>query len=208
MSLGPVQPEQGSLQFDSKAYQVQTDGEGRFTFPKVPPGTWKLTRMIPMDQGGSATVWRGQPVQDVDVHPGETLSVTVGAGVRSVTGRLRLPAGMERRSGERLFAFMHTPFPRPPAEVQNDPAALQTWAQSPEIRALAQKARGYQLRENGDGSWSADEVTPGQYIVSVRQMASQPDPNTKPMVAEIPVTVQEGAEPLDLGELALQASAQ
>jgi RNA polymerase sigma factor (sigma-70 family) len=206
MSLGPVQMEAGSLQFDIKAYQVQTDGEGRFTFAKVPPGTWKLNRMVPMEQTESHSSWRDEPVQDVDVRPGETLSLTLGGGTRTVNGRIRLPAGMERRDGMRLFAFIHTPFPKPPAEVQNDPAALQKWGQSPEVRAIAQKARGYQLRENADGTWSAEEVAPGQYIVSVSQMANQPDPNTKPLVAEIPVTVQEGAEPLDLGELALQAA--
>jgi hypothetical protein len=101
-----------------------------------------------------------------------------------------------------LFASIHTSFPKPPAEIQNDQAAVMKWFQSPEIRALAQKVRGYQLHEDKDGSWSADEVPPGQYVISGGVMSPQPTPNTKLLVAERPVTVPDGTDPMDLGEVA------
>src|SRR5262249_39512591 len=112
-----------------------------------------------------------------------------------------------RAPGTRIFASIHTPFPKPPPEVRHDAEALRKWGQSAEIQALAQKARGYQLRENADGSWSAEDVAPGQYVLTMGLMGNAPDPKAKPMAAEIPVTVGEGTENLDLGELALQSVA-
>lgn len=208
ISLGPVKVGAVGIQFNFQAYQVLTDAGGRFVFPQVPPGTWQLVHLVPQNHG-DRTVWTHAPIQDVTMRPGETLSLTLGTGTRSVAARLRLPAGIERGPDARVFASVHTPFPKPPAEAQKDPEALQRWAQTPEVRALAEKARGYPLRENEDGTWVADEVPPGQYVLSVQVMGKPAADGSMQPVAmmETPVALPNGepTDVVDLGELILQA---
>ena len=208
MNLGSFQPGAASLslQFAFHAFQVETDAQGRFTFPKVPPGKWQLVRFVPIEIQGGHSSWSGEPVQEVEVAPGQTLSLTLGAGARRVSARFRFPAGFERKLGMHLFASIDSPFPNPPAELRSDPDALQKWTHSPEIAALAQKARRYPLHENADGTWSADEVLPGQYVLNASLMPSQSTPGAKPLMAATPVTIPDGVEPLDMGEVALQAA--
>lgn len=208
ISLGPIKAGEVGIQFDFQGYQVLTDADGRFVFAQVPPGTWKLVQLVPHKQGDQE-VWTHAPVQDVEVRPGETLSLTLGAGTRSASVRLRLPGRIERGPDTRVFASIHTPFPKPPPEVQKDPAAFQQWVQTPEVRALAEKARGYPLRETADGTWIADEVPPGQYILSVHVGKSAADGSVKPVATvESPVALPSGdaAEVVDLGEVTLQAA--
>ena len=60
---------------DFQAYDIETDGNGRFTFPKVPPGLHKLARRIPLD----AHSWTEDIIRDLAIRPGKTTTVTLAS---------------------------------------------------------------------------------------------------------------------------------
>lgn len=196
-----------AIQLDFHAFQVDVDGEGRFKFSQVPPGRWMLLRLIEHKMA-EGTSFMHSPLEEVEVQPGATTQLTLGAHSRSVATRLRMPAGLQRDDGTQIFATIHTPYIKQPPEIQKDPAALQRWSQTPEVRALINKMRSYQLQEGADGHWLADEVPPGEYILSVN-VVSKPGPDgvAKPLAsAELPVSISpgDGAESVDAGEIELK----
>ncbi len=195
------------IRFDSRAFQARTDAQGRFAFPQVPPGRWKLVRLLEHKEGAQ-TSWAHLPIQEIEVQPGQTTRLLLGAGARPVVAQVRLPEGLQRPPGARLFASIHTPVVQPPAEVRQDPQALHRWMQLPEVRSEMEKVRSYFMTENADGTWMAEEVAAGDYLLSVSLLGeSGRDGNLKPIAAaEVPVSVRPGNldETLDAGEVVLR----
>jgi RNA polymerase sigma factor (sigma-70 family) len=207
LNLDPLERGPASVRFEFRAFQVPTDEQGHFTFPQVPPGTWKLVRLIE-SKDGEHTVWSQIPLQDVEVQAGQTTQLTLGVNARPVVARVSLPSGVTRQPESRMFAFVHTPFVKPPAELQKDPEAFQRWAQSPEVRAQIANTRSYPLKEASAGTWTGEEVPPGDYILTVNLLGKpEPDGSAKSLaIAEVPVTISAGntAEAFDAGVIALQ----
>jgi len=206
------------LQYDSddlstlsSALSAETDAQGQFAIPKAPPGHYKLARVVVTHVSPTSSSSYKLPLTEVDIGPGETTTVTVGASNYTVRVRLRWPDGMKPQVNWRTFATIHTPFPKPPAEISNNPEAMKNWWQTPEVRALSAKARSYPLTENADGAWGVEDVAPGEYPldVNVTEWSSGGGPGPNSVRAHAGTTVTVPAEPpsgtLDLGEIVLQA---
>jgi len=58
---------------------TDTDNQGRFTFDRVPAGHLQISYRIPVGKNG----WRGEPLQEVDVQPGQTLEVKINTTDRA-----------------------------------------------------------------------------------------------------------------------------
>ena len=65
-----------SISSDSEKYKVTTDGAGRFVFPQAPPGENQLVLMVPIDMGPGRKGWSHCPLTNLDIPPGETVTVT------------------------------------------------------------------------------------------------------------------------------------
>jgi hypothetical protein len=185
-------------------FKAQSDARGHFVFPQAPPGRHKLMRVITL----SSNSWTSEPMTEVEIRPGETTSVTLGASNCTVTVHLRWPDEMKRQGNWRVFGSMQTSFPQPPAEVANNPQGLAGWRQTPEFRALAAQARFYTLIEDAVGLWSAEDVAPGNYALTVNVVDPPPaggqGSNRAQANATVTVSADSAGQTLDLGEIVLE----
>jgi len=190
------------------AYRIKTDESGHFAFPQVPPGKHRLMRRIE-HKYGSQTAWSHQPLEEVEIRPGETTQVTVGGSTCSVAVRVRWPQELARDPAWKLTASLQSPQPRPPQEALGNPQALAAWVALPEVKAALSKARHFPLTENADGSFSAEEVPAGDYVLSaaVFEPKATQGPAAIHARAETAVTIPANATTatVDLGELVLKA---
>ena len=131
---------------DFKAYQVTTDENGRFAFPQVPPGKHRLTRLAPL-KGGPATGWSLEPLQEVEIRPGETTQVTIGGSSHHVAARLRWPQELNRDPSWKVSASLRTPLPRPPENAVGNAQALAAWQALPEVQAALTNMRHFPLEK-------------------------------------------------------------
>jgi peroxiredoxin len=71
-----------------RSYSVKTDGNGCFEMPRVLPGRFMLAQWVP--NGVNRRIW---PVirASLDVEPGRSYDLKIGASGRPVSGRLVLP---------------------------------------------------------------------------------------------------------------------
>jgi uncharacterized GH25 family protein len=162
-------------------YDVEADENGHFAFPTVPPGNLTLSKWSSRAIRQAAL----NPLAEVEIQPGETKTMAVGA--YTATGRLRWPEGIKREADWSILAYY-----------------LQTQIAGP-------TPPGHRLTETPDGALAAEGLTPGSYLVKV-SVAGPPgsDGLAKTLLhADVPFTVP--AEPssgtLDLGEIVLQSPA-
>jgi len=73
-----LQYEQGDITtvlLDFQTFRVKANDSGHFLFPQVPPGKHKLVRVVET-KTGEQTWWNLKPLQEVEIRPGETTTVT------------------------------------------------------------------------------------------------------------------------------------
>jgi hypothetical protein len=79
----------GELRIPFSCLNARADAQGRFTFPRVPPGAYNLFRIFKPD--GSDTKRFGMShCVTIEVGPVETARVQVGGHGRSVVGSIRV----------------------------------------------------------------------------------------------------------------------
>jgi RNA polymerase sigma factor (sigma-70 family) len=194
----------GDLWFGYTAYRAKSDEAGKFVFPLVPPGKLKLLRIIPVKNG-----WSNKPEKDVEIRPGETTQVAIGGEGYTVTARVRWPAGFDQNSLQHLMAAVCTPTPAHLIELAKDPARRDRLQEMPEVQAFKNIRKEFQMEYSGDGAVSAEEVTPGEYMLSIYAFLrdSESKTNMTGLVGEVRITVP--ANPshgkIDVGEVALNA---
>jgi hypothetical protein len=175
---------------------AETDANGRFVFPRVPPGEFTLwTKQAqvtdphfhtPTNLGYSHyDDFRVPPVQ---VRLGETAAVS---GVfYTVTARLKVPAGMEMPTNWFMSAMAHQP-------------------QLPQDRSVTAF-----LREPTEGTWVAEDLPAGDYTLRAsvyeRGTATNDAPRFIPQIihmqTDVPFTIPPDPPKgvVDLGEIVLQ----
>jgi hypothetical protein len=206
----------GSVSADFMAYRTRTDRDGRFVFPKVPPGKHTLMRVV-WDKRPSGDVGTHVALQRLEIPAGETTKVRVDesamppatwedgdfpgettqpapvASGYQVTTRLRWPEGLERMANWNVFVLVQTPPPQRPAKAQSDAKAFAAWQASPEAKTALAQQRQYRLKEAPDGEYAVEGVPAGDYILTAA-VSEVPDP-AKPgqgqlrVYGEIPLTI-------------------
>lgn len=193
-----------TLSTDVEAYRVATDGEGRFAFPLVPPGKHRLIQVLSGGHMSDGTLFlRSAPLADVEVAPGQTTTVTIGASNYTVTARLRWPAGFAPNQSWNLSINLQ-------AQRAPPTAAAQTGAETLTSRHFSPMLRQIPFAPSADGTWVADNVPAGNY--SVRAEAhDQPDPGSGALPqrragARMPLVIPGDAPAvtLDLGEILMK----
>lgn len=197
----------GSVSADFQAYRVTTDENGHFAFAKVPPGTHRLVRLV-KQQDGRRTIWSHQPLEEVEIRPGETTQVTVGGASYSVTVRLRWPQDLKRDPAWTVNASLHTSVPPPPEDARTNPQALGEWQALPEVKAALRNMRHFALTENAEGVFSVEDIPSGQYTFAVSVFEPAPAPGLLTMHARGDAPVNIPSDPpsgtLDVGEVTLK----
>jgi hypothetical protein len=178
-------------------YQVETrtDAQGQFAFDRVIPGAGEVARVIVTDYGNGMQQHMGCWQEPVDVAPGQTVLVHIGARGRPVVGRIALKAAPGVHADWR----------------QNRPATLE----KPRVLNPLPGLFGQDPRQNDrfaagldkDGRFRIDDVPPGRYELTVTIDA--PRGLERPAMPEelgrvtVSVDVPEGNDdaPVDLGEI-------
>ncbi len=187
------------IQTDFNSYKTTTDDQGKFAFEQLPPGEGNITRLIrPMPN-----MWTYSDKTDVTVKSGETTQVTLGDSGAVVTGTVRLetpPTNGESVVYEgNISSTVSTP-------SFNSAAESQAYYQSPEWQALASKMKNYSFSVNPDGSFTADDIAPGNYSVNIQALKNGSQPWQHPPIASGHATVTvpdsfDPASPINIGEI-------
>lgn len=173
----PQDPKAPSIFYE---LQTTTDVDGRFVFPRVPPGRIGIGRNILWHLPGGGTGAGSTQKQQLSVAPGQTLTVTLGGVGRRVAGKLLLPPELEHSQdwtgGISTLITSEAPAPLPmPREVQAESIARQQewydrFTQTSEGKAyLAAQStarlegRMYPVELQPDGHFQIQDVLPGQY---------------------------------------------
>lgn len=220
--------------FDNRRYDPQwsfinfqdaneTDADGKFFYPKLPPGKWSV-RVLPNGKPEINALF--QRPQNVELTSGQTTSVTFGDTGRPVIGKIQWPEGKPAEGDlSKIGASLCTKLPEmptPPKEVSDKgPDAYRQWLANWEktekgkaFRKAAQNAGcGVGVPVKADGSFRFEGVTHGKYEISVSLGKVDADslpwefPETLRYTADCIVPEVSGGknyEPVDLGNVLLK----
>jgi hypothetical protein len=166
--------------------QVQTDADGRFAVARVPPGELEVAHLL-VRRVGQSRMFSPSHTTPVEIKPGGTTQVAVGGTGRPVIGTFH-------RDGPLDWARIH--------------ATLSTGGD----RASRGK-REYVLLINPNGSFRAEDIPEGTYVVTLGPMPLYPagpggEPPTftaRPARVEVPaIKGGRSDQPLDLGRVNVQ----
>jgi hypothetical protein len=200
--------------------KTQPESDGRFVFPLAPPTELEATLEWP-PQPGHEIPW-SHPVR-FEVQPGATSQIQIGGSGRAVIGRVRIdgvPEG-ELDFQRDLHRLSSKPSVAPPtfrqmtgatsreemqAAIEEHQERVRAFWQSEEGRRAARESGNYILRFQPDGAFRCDHVPFGTYTLTFRftREGSQPWEGTPLAAHTREISVPEGIEPLDLGEIVLE----
>jgi thiol-disulfide isomerase/thioredoxin len=148
------------------SYQATTDAAGHFSVDRVPPRethiAWAMSR-----ENGSAY----SHSEVLELAPGGTAEAIIGGTGRPVVGKFALAEGADREvvfgTGSYNITVKQDP-PKPPEDLktpEESQAWYAAWQQSEEGKAWRKNNRTYALAVEKDGSFRAEDIPPGEYIV-------------------------------------------
>jgi peroxiredoxin len=155
--------------------QTATDTDGRFNFPKVPPGRASVAVQVKLSENMTGFT-QSTPVT---VKAGETVEVNIGGTGRPIVGRIKAPAELKdvnwSASQSGFMTKIYAPQPRFPdnwneMEQADRQKWIDAWNKSADGKAqreAVEKRRYYTLRVNQDGSFRADDVPAGEYQANI-----------------------------------------
>jgi RNA polymerase sigma factor (sigma-70 family) len=176
LSLGQAGPRLSTMY---PFFHTETDAEGHFAFPKVPPGSMNLFEM------GRQDIFRGVrllPIPALTIKPGEATTLVVP--LYNVTAQLGVPAGAGVETNRNIIAVLSRTQP------------------------LNGRPLKESLKESDDGTWVAEDLPAGDYTLWARSFKSTHDGGASKidLEARMTFTVQENAPggAVDLGKIVLQ----
>ena len=181
-----------------------TDKDGKFAFPTVPPGEYRVSYMAAPMSGPAQTAF-------VAVKSGETAFVQIGGTGRPVIGRIVVTAADTTVPLGIRNAALALKLPGEQIARPADAAAYRDWVEREDVRSQLRSERSISIQCAEDGSFRAEDVTAGTYILSVAVApidppAGQPQPSVR-LTKEIVIPEIPGGrsdEPLNLGTITVQ----
>src|SRR6185369_9969676 len=196
-------------------YHSATASDGSFVFTNVPAGEYRIYRQLRTRSGRTITEDHQMPVT---VKPGETVKVEYGGGGRQVFGQA-IPnnpdLAVDWRNDEHTLTLKQ-PGLNDKAPNLEDFASYKSYEQArdryynlPERVKQARDARTYVLEFERDGSFRAEDVPAGTYLLRIvvtkadekQQFSPIPDPNAALGSLAREVVVPPGKDSFDLGTL-------
>ena len=188
----------------SFGYRATTDDHGRFRFDHVPPGEHSIARLVGLFDDGPA-IANHSHVALVRVESGTTASVELRGHGRLVIGRITFDGAPDDVQWGMSQASLQVEGTKPP-QVDYERAP----ADSARAAFLHQAQTLIPFSLSKDGSIRADDVPPGNYILSVELAGASANPIqfSKPFGSiKMPVTVppnDDENKPIDLGVLSIE----
>jgi RNA polymerase sigma factor (sigma-70 family) len=152
----------------SHSQSTQTDGNGRFVFPRVAPMDVWLTHDV--------MVWPGEARPSghhhVKVGPGDHIVVQLGGIGRTVTGRIEWSGDDKLRFYGSMWSNQKHYMRDPPgwrtmSAEQKRQYELE-WRDSADGELFKEEVRNYEFPVRRDGTFSVPDVLPGSYRMQVR----------------------------------------
>jgi beta-lactamase regulating signal transducer with metallopeptidase domain/thiol-disulfide isomerase/thioredoxin/protocatechuate 3,4-dioxygenase beta subunit len=208
--LGPGRPH---VQQD---LSVQTDRDGRFAFPRVPPIKGNVRAQLSVFRDSPLTSSQGVPL---DLQPGQTAEVELGGTGTTVRGRVALSGNAAAAidpSKTLTWLLRRAPGIEPPAEIRAlgftaDRGWNNVWTTSQEGYAFLQTLHTHFVTLDKDGRFSIHGVPAGDYDLAL-QLYEPPGDGclVSPVGAKVvrfQVSEQNAQRPeLDLGEIPVQVA--
>ena len=190
-----------------------TDEAGRCVFERVAPGRQTVYCYVsnPNNHG-----WTPSNPVSVEVAPGQTVRVDIGGQGRPVVGRLVVPPGIALSKLVGGLCALRTerrecPHPEDyfdwPDDRQSD--WVRTWHATPEGRAFFASERMYAIILGSDGSFRAEDVPAGRYLLNMPFTSRTSGDQTgrlglaRAVVNVPPIPGGRSDEPLDIGAVPL-----
>jgi protocatechuate 3,4-dioxygenase beta subunit len=137
--------------------ETRTDNQGQFAFEQVLPGMMMLSYSLNSTSGRQIPM---SPIPAVEVKPGRTTRLELGRTGRPITGRVAIPEAIKAPSGSYLWgSIANSPQPPKPLEMLTIQERRQ-WTLEEQ-----KSSRSYGLAFQPDGSFRAEDVPPGRYMV-------------------------------------------
>jgi RNA polymerase sigma factor (sigma-70 family) len=168
-----VTPIRAEMSDGPQVYALQqghTDADGRFEFPRVPPGPVSIrVQLGPWQDHG----YRSGPAVPLDLKPGQKATVELGSGGASLTGKVKL-TGKVPADLNCTYSLNHLvrrePGVTPPVGLTGfdiRKGFQESWTQSREGLAYVQTLRSWFVKLAPDGSFRISGVPAGEYDLAV-----------------------------------------
>jgi hypothetical protein len=192
----------GGLQFALETFRIQIKSDGTFVFQKVPPGVLNLRRSLKVGIETDET-W-------VQVESGKTKKVELGADRgRKVIGRFVPENRLEgQMMAPVISVFSQKTAPaQPPKGLSKADEAFWSVAfwNSPAGLEYLMNYKTYDLDLAPDGSFQIDQVSSGEYYLSVTVELRKENTNSTRATFYREINVPPGDESIDLGDLMMTA---
>ena len=182
---------------------ARTDDEGKFVFPTVPPGEYRIIHRA-ADSTGEAHA------TTVLVRSGETTSIKLGGRGRPLIGRI-VVAGADAPVDwkKEVHGTISAKLPAVKRPDTADLAGFLAWYQTEEAKSSVRSKHDYVLNIDADGTFRVEDAELGTYLVTITVSVadpSQPGGRSKPqeMTQELVISEMPGGRsdtPLDIGDL-------
>lgn len=164
-SIGAEPGDHSGISLALMPYTAETDANGNFVFDQAPPGEYNL-----YINEGVGHVFSHQT--RIQIQGGAATKVQIPGDGATVTGRFTLSDATQSVNWSRQlrFAALGTKMPPPPAPPGLTGAQLHRWEvaynNSEAGRARMRSARSLALDVSPDGSFTVDDVPPGDYALN------------------------------------------
>jgi hypothetical protein len=187
----------------------QSDAEGRFDFAHLPPGRYKLERILTQQDTKLATHTR-----EVTIEPGAVEQVVLGRAGRLVVGRVKVQPEQNIDWSRAACAMYQKPANTPTTGVQcvrgievrdsNGRVIERQYLDNSTDTEL----RHYAVLISPDGAFRIEDVEPGEYVISFVLRDPAPGASPAPILRRgvskavvVPAADASDDGPLDLGTI-------
>lgn len=187
-------------------FAAQTDTDGKFIFPNVPPGEYLIAQIQ------SAPESRESQRVTAIVRAGETTSVLLGGRGRPVIGRVVAAGADSPVDWKNARGIMTLKVPEVSRPDPQDRAGNYVWSQTEAAQNWARAQRSYPVAIAADGSFRVEDIEAGAYVLTISLRIPNPAQptglgKTGQITKEFTIGEMPGGRsdtPMDLGTLTIQ----